>query len=366
MMPAASQAYHPVNLDRDRIALKAYDRYGEKYPEVYRNSSASQKTRMLEDFRLHLQYLEESLAIGDAAIFLDYAGWAQVLYSSQSLPKDYLSLNLMVLRDVLREELPPEMSRKTDEILTKSLVFLATAPTEVPSFILPDNPLATVARAYLDALLAADRNTAFTLIHDQVKNGVAVKDIYLHVFEPVLREVGRLWQMQKMSVSKEHYVTAATQMMFARLAVPDMDPERERTRRGRTLVAACVSGELHEMGIRMVTEFFEMDGWDTYYIGANTPAPGLIAAVQEQKADVVLLSSTMPCHLPRVDYLIRSLRGDPGTRHVKILVGGYPFNLVKGLWQNVGADAYAAGAGEAVAGANRMVPPLNTPSIRTK
>ncbi|MDZ7776615.1 MAG: hypothetical protein U5L09_13885 [Bacteroidales bacterium] len=42
---------------------------------------------------------------------------------------------------------------------------------------------------------------------------------------------------------------------------------------GKSMVAATVGGELHEMGIRMVADFFEMEGWDTWYLGANAPAP---------------------------------------------------------------------------------------------
>ncbi|MFA4861471.1 B12-binding domain-containing protein [Methanoregula sp.] len=356
MTQAASQVYYPVNLNRDAIALKLYDRYWQKYPEVYRNFSALQKTQMLEDFKTHLEYLQESLAIGDSAIFINYAGWAKVMYSSLHRPEDCLPSGLGVMREVLRTELSPEMSKKTEDYIAKSISSLATAPTEVPTFIRDDNPLAAVARKYLEALLAADRNTALAIISDQVKKGVTVREIYLNVFQPVLYEVGRLWQIRKTSVTQEHYVTGATQLIIAQLYQQLMAENRNKRRRGKTLVAACVSDELHEMGVRMVADFFEMDGWDTYYIGANTPAPDLIAAIKEREADVVALSSTMVSHLPRIDYLIRSLRGDPDTRQVKIIIGGYPFNIVPALWQKIGADAYAASADEAVRAGNRLSP----------
>jgi methanogenic corrinoid protein MtbC1 len=63
----------------------------------------------------------------------------------------------------------------------------------------------------------------------------------------------------------------------------------------------------------------------------------------------------MPRHLPDVQYLIRSLRGDPGTAEVKIIVGGYPFRIVPDLWKQIGADAYAGDAAEAVDIARRLV-----------
>ena len=356
MAQAGSQLYHPVTLDRDTIALKLYDRYGKKNPKLFRQYSAYQKARILEDFTSHLRYLQESLAIDDAAIFIDYIGWARVMLASLHVPYDYLSSSLALLREALHEELPPDLKKKTDEYIEKSIAFLTTAPKEVPSFIRDTDRLAPVAYMYLDALLTADRDAARSIIDSQVKKGVAARDLYLSIFQPVLREVGRLWQMQKVSVAQEHFVTSATQRMLAQVSLPVLNGSGKVPRRGKTLVAACVAEELHEVGIRMVADFFEMDGWDSYYIGANTPAQDLIAAVKERKADVVALSSTMAFHLPVVDYLIRSLRGDPATRYVKIIVGGYPFSIVPGLWQKIGADAYANSADEAVAAGNRLSP----------
>ena len=305
-------------------------------------------------FKYTLQYLQESLAMNDASLFIDSVGWAHVMLSSLHLPNNGLSSSFEVLKEVLHENLPVELKAKSDDIISKSIAFLANAPTETPSNIRENNPLATVAHAYLDALLIADRSTAMEIIDDQINKGIAIRDIYLSIFQPVLRELGRLWQIQKISVAQEHYATATTQLIIARLYQTMLTESRRAKRRGKTLIAVCVSEELHEMGVRMVADFFEMDGWNTYFIGANIPAQSLIAAIKERKADVVALSTTMTFHLPRVDNLIRSLRADPDTRHVKIIIGGYPFNIVPGLWQKIGADAYASNADEAVAAGNQL------------
>jgi hypothetical protein len=97
-----------------------------------------------------------------------------------------------------------------------------------------------------------------------------------------------------------------------------MNESKEGKRRGKKLVAACVSEELHEMGIRMVTDFFEMDGWDTYYIGANTPIESIGSAVRDQHADVVALSSTMSFHLPLLKKQIRIIRNTSDIANVLI------------------------------------------------
>jgi len=68
--------------------------------------------------------------------------------------------------------------------------------------------------------------------------------------------------------------------------------------KGRVTVIAYVGGELHELGARMVADFLEMDGLETYYISANTPADSLIDAIQEKQPDLVGLSVSMSFNVP--------------------------------------------------------------------
>ncbi len=352
--------YQPVSLDRSGLANKAYEAYGVKYPGIYQGYNDQQKARTLEDFSYHLKYLEETLAIDDPAIFIDYAKWAHVLLCSLGLPKDCLSSSLEVLRELLSTELTPALGKKADATIRETMRVLSSAPTTIPSYIRDDQPLAQAAHEYLDALLLhADRTKARDLVMGLVKRGVPVRDVYMDVFQPVLYETGRLWQLQKISVGQEHYVTASTQQVLALFYLQFIAGNKNLAKKGRTLVAASVSGELHEVGIRMVADFFEMDGWDTYYIGANSPSSSIIRMMKEREATVVAISSTMSFHIPEVYSLIRAIRESPDTRDTIIIIGGYPFNVVLDLWKKVGADGYAGRADEAVTLVNNLVTQKN-------
>jgi methylmalonyl-CoA mutase cobalamin-binding domain/chain len=157
--------------------------------------------------------------------------------------------------------------------------------------------------------------------------------------------------MNQISVAQEHYCTAATQLTMSQLYPRLFSTDRI----GRRLVAACVGDELHELGVRMVADFFEMEGWDTYYVGANTPAESILQTVMERRADILGVSATMTFHLRDVAALIVRVRGAPGGRDAAILVGGYPFNVAPDLWRQVGADGHARNAQEAVGLATRLL-----------
>lgn len=210
---------------------------------------------------------------------------------------------------------------------------------------------AELAREYLRFLLAAKRREAAALVTRAVEDGVPVKDVYLRVFQPVLYEVGNLWQNNQVSVAQEHYCTAATQFTMS-LLYPYIFSGKQT---GNRFVGCCVGGELHEIGMRMVTDFFEMEGWDTYYMGANTPDEDVIRTIVDQQAGVVGISVTMTFHLHLVGRLILRIRSRQECSNVKILVGGYPFLANQQLWRGVGAHAFATDAQQAVEVADHLL-----------
>ena len=123
----------------------------------------------------------------------------------------------------------------------------------------------------------------------------------------------------------------------------------------KRIIVSCTAGELHEIGPRMVADFFEMEGWNSYYFGANTPQTSLIKAIESYKPDVLAVSVTMSYNLSSVSDLIESVKSQSNIGDVKILVGGYPFNLSGKLWKNMGADGFAMDAAGAVKIANSLI-----------
>jgi len=123
-------------------------------------------------------------------------------------------------------------------------------PEDMPTFLPQVGPLSPLAHQYFAALLRGERHVSSRLVLDAVAAGTPVKEIYLHVFQPAQYEIGRLWQTNRISVAQEHYCTAATQLVMSQL-YPQVFAT---TKNGRTLVATCVAGDLHEIGVRMVAE----------------------------------------------------------------------------------------------------------------
>lgn len=205
-------------------------------------------------------------------------------------------------------------------------------------------------KLYTSALLSLDRQAAEKIILDAVQKGTDIKDIYLYVFQPSQYEIGSLWQANKITVAMEHFCTASTQFIMTRL----YDYIFSNEKNGHSMVSTSVSGELHELGIRMVTDFFEMEGWNTYFLGANTPADTTLEMIKSVNADLFAISATIYFNIPQVKEMISFIRKNIGPDKLKILVGGNAFNMEKQTWKQVNADLYAKDANSAIDIANSL------------
>jgi len=336
---------------RTLVATATVTDHYQRHPQLAHRYGPAGRAKCEADAAYHLSYLAEAVAGSSPALFVEYLGWAKVLLTSLGVPAHDLVENLESMRRALVQILPPELAAVACEYLDAGLQQLPGMPTDLGACIADTQPLGTLAHRYLQALLDGERERARQLVTRAVDDGHDVRDIYLEVFQRTQYEVGRLWQTNRISVAQEHYCTAATQLIMSSL-YPRIFSS---TKTGRTLVAVCVEGDLHEIGARIVADFFEMEGWDTFYLGANTPTRGVVEAVIRHAADVLGISATMTFHVRAVAEVIRTVRASEACRRVRILVGGYPFNVDRELWRRVGADGSAHDARAAVALANRLV-----------
>jgi methanogenic corrinoid protein MtbC1 len=330
------------------------------WPELQARLSPGQIKQMRGDTLSHLEFLATALCFDERPLLDDYLVWCKVLFTNLGMPVEWLSGSFGCIADAVADALPPEEADIAQQFIAEALVVFAEADTVTVSELDADDELGRLAREYLHAVLHFERARAVRMVVDSVAAGASVRDIYLRVLGPTQREVGRLWHANEISVAKEHYVTAVTQASMAHLYERVFSGESF----SRTVVVAAVSDEQHELGARMVADFFEIDGWNMHYLGANTPAHAIVQAVHETGADVLALSATLTPNVGEVAEVIALLRANPETRATQALVGGYPFNLAPELWRDVGADGYAADAGGASAMAAELVDRLREARLR--
>lgn len=305
------------------------------------------------DMDYHISYLIESLIQSDPSLFFSYLTWVRGLFAHMNLPENCVSDLLERMRRVLKDMLPDEYVSMISAYLDFSDEVTDVSAQVDAGSRCPNQGLVETCKSYTEALLQGDKQAARELILGSVNQGTPIQDIYLHVFQPAQREIGRLWYTRRISVAEEHYFTAVTQLMMSELY-----PFIFNTRKsGRRLVAACAKGELHEIGMRMVADFFEMEGWDTYYLGANMPNDDIIGMLREKKPEVLAVSATLSLCYSAVERLISEVRATPIGERIKIIVGGVALGQREDLCRKLGADACGTDAQEALRAVDRLLTP---------
>jgi MerR family transcriptional regulator, light-induced transcriptional regulator len=209
-----------------------------------------------------------------------------------------------------------------------------------------DAPIASellaVSREYVDLLRNAERRAAIDLVL-RAADEHPVEDIYTGLLQEAQYEVGRLWEANEISVAQEHYSTAVTQLIMSLLYPRICETPKTRG----AFIGVCAEGELHEVGLRMVCDLFELRGWKSFYLGSSMPPADLLRFIEEKRPDVIGISAIYDGNVESARQLIAQLRSTV-PRAGTILAGGRPFSRYPELWREIGADGTAADAAASV------------------
>ncbi len=333
---ASSELSEHVDVLAETIVARQYSRQR----ELWKPYGEAGRARAVRDARYHIEFLANAVGLEEPALFVDYFAWCKVVFHHRGLPDTALPSTLESTREVISEILPAALTGAILPIVAAAVDYLPLAPVDIDTFISSDKPYGSLAADYLARLLEGNRTAAGYLIGNAMGAGAGVENMHLHVFQPCQWELGRLWQMNRITVADEHYCTAATQLIMSQLYGYIFSGQRNELR----MVSTCVGDEMHEIGARMVADLFEVNGWDTHYLGANVPAESIVTTLDKYGPDVLAISATLVSHASAVKGLIARVRESPAGSRVKILAGGHPFRIAPDLWRRVGADGTGADA----------------------
>jgi methanogenic corrinoid protein MtbC1 len=174
------------------------------------------------------------------------------------------------------------------------------------------------------ALAAHDKATAVQTAVEAVTSGaVSIPVLYREVLTRILADTGAAWQTGRTSIWEEH-LASATVRTIVEIVYPGVLKAKAAVQpSGRGVLLACPPDEGHDLGLRMVSDRFDMAGWSTYFLGPDTPVAEIADAARRLGVDAVVMSSSTHFHRVAVRHAVDALKKElPG---VDIWVGGPAF-----------------------------------------
>jgi MerR family transcriptional regulator, light-induced transcriptional regulator len=202
---------------------------------------------------------------------------------------------------------------------------------------------------YLRAQLAGDRREAVRLVVEEGlgKRGASVIELQSQVIGAAQDEIGRLWQMNLVTIAQEHMATAISHLTLAALF------ERAKVAKpvDKKLVMACVEGEHHDLPARLVSDLLEIHGFDVRFLGANVPHDHLAAMVREERPALIGLSVTMSFNLTSLREAVSRVRV---VTDAPIFVGGHALAWSPGIDKELGLHVAGTTPDDVLATARRL------------
>ena len=345
LAPAPTRLLQRLHAAREPLHAAVIADYFERHPPASEAERLRVAERCREDLSSHLDQLAAALQLGDAEVFAAYLRWLQSVLASRCLAVAHTADALRVARDWIEVHIQDTGVADVLALLEHGIAALSAAESGVGLVLAePGAP----ALAMSQSLLAGERAGAEAQVLAAMREGAALVDVSVDLLQPALYHVGALWQQNRITVAQEHLATSIAQTaMVTGFAAADMAPPN-----GRTAAFACVQDNLHTLGLRMVSDAFELAGWDVSFLGADVPNRDLVDFCDAERPELLGLSVSMPPQLPLLRALIERLRAELGNAAPQVVVGGLLVSQLEAAAHTLGADAWFRDAREAMAAAS--------------
>jgi MerR family transcriptional regulator, light-induced transcriptional regulator len=305
-----------------------------------------------DDIVFQLEFLRLALEFGFIQPMVEYLIWLRSTLTARSLPVQHLALSTEWLSEFFSTRMSAEDGQFIVSVLNevKQKFLLAgdvLPPQVVPPEVWPET------ESFEQALLAGRQSDAFAIVSNCLAEGQHLIDIEIHLIQPALYRIGEKWQANQISVVQEHLATAIAQMVMTMGLLRSPAPVDKSYRR---VLLACVQGNQHCLGLRMVADAFQLSGWEVHYLGADVPTSDIVSYVIDWKPDLIGLSVAFPHQLRMVKRMITALTAIFGDARPAVLLGGLAINRFESLAGYGGATFCASDARQAVILANELSP----------
>lgn len=182
-----------------------------------------------------------------------------------------------------------------------------------------ENVLQYSHKKFLDLLLSGNHLMCSELVENYLDKKITINELYENILKKALYDVGELWEYNIISVASEHLASAIVEAILNE----HYHKTVSKNKINKTIILTCVENEFHQIGIKMVGNVFEMNGWNINFLGANTPTKDLISFAETTKPDLLAISLSLYFNLPVLENMLQLI--NKKLPNLKILVGGQAF-----------------------------------------
>jgi len=236
------------------------------------------------------------------------------------------------------------LARTIQNEIIPRLMMAHRTPSEcaMPNLVIPYSVTASDVDNFVNLLLEGRQAEGLDWIEEARGKGVSIESIFLNLLAPAARQLGELWEEDERDFTE---VTLGLAELHKILHVlPSMSElHKQYVPNGLTILLMPSPGDQHTLGLAMVAEFFQRDGWAVdggTFAAADNPA----LLVKAKHYDAVGFSLATGLGFNRLQDCISAIRKTASPNKLCIIVGGPFFVENQDKVSLVGADLFVQDA----------------------
>lgn len=192
----------------------------------------------------------------------------------------------------------------------------------------------------MEFLRVEDKENSLKVCMAALENGhISIFDLYESVLTPALNSIIDEYEIDLESLIWKEHVRSGIIRTIVECAYPYVIKERDNLgyKNNSSAIIMCPKFEEHELGARMVADFFTIAGYETTFIGANTPENTILKAIETIKPSYICISVTNHFNLVATKKTIEQIK-QKFDINIKFVLGGYAFISDPTMYKKVGGD----------------------------
>lgn len=330
---------------KDALVLWVADKLYETHPDWPERFGPKGRRTCEEDIAYHVEFLRTGLLFDSSKQFTEYCQWLNNILLNRGVETTHLIESLKSVRVFIEAHLPGDEAALCSSLLQAGHQALETAAVPIrPSYFDYLEAPADNVDGFTEALVTGDSSTVQMSALQLQNQGWDPVAINTRLIQPAMYEIGTRWETNRISVAQEHLATALAQTLMARV----ISQAEYASPSDRHALFACLPGNFHSLGLRMVSDAFEIAGWQVQFLGADVPLQALLRQVDSWRPEVLGLSISNLVQFGTLKFCLNELRSELGNHCPALMVGGLAPNQAPQLARQLGADIWAANPRKAI------------------
>lgn len=191
----------------------------------------------------------------------------------------------------------------------------------------------------LASLQDENKENALNLCISALKEkSISVVDLYLNILTPAINNIIHEYEDEEDLIWREH-VRSGIVRNIVESSYPYVLEERNKNemKNNGNVIVMCPEFEDHDLGARMISDFFTIAGYNSTFIGAKTPKKTILKAVEIVRPRYLCISITNYYNLISVKKTIQSIKENLDYK-ITFLLGGSAFISNPNAYIEVGGD----------------------------